>query len=73
MPALAPTRPERYLTVADEAVTAMVDPPFDDLQARARAGLLISACAPGPLVTGETPRIEAMAQVLIVSATAVRT
>jgi AcrR family transcriptional regulator len=82
--ALAPTQPERYLTVANEAVTAMVEPlvpvyrklGFDDLGARARASLLISGlrglCL-DRLVTGDTARIEAAAQVLIDGATAVRT
>lgn len=78
---LAPTQPERYAEVAAEAVTAMVEPlvpvyrglGFGDLDARARASLLISGlrglCL-DRIVTGDVPRIEAAAGALIDSATA---
>jgi AcrR family transcriptional regulator len=78
---LAPTQPDRYASVATEAVTAMVDPlvpvyralGFDDLDARARASLLISGlrglCL-DRIVTGDVPRIEAAARVLINTASA---
>lgn len=77
---LAPTQPDRYAAVAEEAVTAMVDPlvvvydglGFDDLEARARASLLISGlrglCL-DRLVTGDTERIDAAASTLIATAT----
>lgn len=77
---LAPTQPDRYAGVADEAVTAMVDPlvpvyrdlGMDELDARARASLLISGlrglCL-DRLVTGDVPRTEAAARALIDTAT----
>lgn len=77
---LAPTQPDRYASVAAEAVTAMVDPlvpvfrdlGFADLEARAHASLLISGlrglCL-DRIVTGDIPRIEAAARALITTAT----
>ncbi|GAB3302022.1 TetR/AcrR family transcriptional regulator [Parasphingorhabdus pacifica] len=81
---LAPTQPDRYASVAAEAVNAMVDPlvpvyrdlGFDDLDARAHASLLISGlrglCL-DRLVTGDIPRIEAAARTLIATATTLPT
>lgn len=78
---LAPTQPDLYGTVADESVTAMVDPlvpvyrnlGYDDLDARARASLLISGlrglCL-DRIATGDVPRTDAAARVLIATATA---
>lgn len=77
---LAPTQPDRYAAVAAEAVTAMVDPlvpvyrdlGFEDLEARARASLLISGLrglCMDRIVTGDVPRIEAAASTLIATAT----
>lgn len=77
---LAPTQPDRYASVAAEAVTTMVDPlvpvyrnlGFEDLEARARASLLISGlrglCL-DRIVTGDIPRIETAARTLINTAT----
>lgn len=79
--ALAPTQPERYLTVAREAITAMVDPlvpvyrklGYAEPDAAARASLLISGlrglCL-DRIVTGDEERIEIAARALIATAVA---
>ncbi|WP_409464785.1 TetR/AcrR family transcriptional regulator [Amycolatopsis sp. GA6-003] len=79
--ALAPTQPERYLEVAREAITAMVEPlvpvyrklGHPEPEAAARASLLISGlrglCL-DRMVTGDEERIEVAAGALIAAAVA---
>ncbi|MFD2474647.1 TetR/AcrR family transcriptional regulator [Amycolatopsis silviterrae] len=79
--ALAPTQPERYLEVAREAITAMMEPlvpvyrklGYDEREAAARASLLISGlrglCL-DRIVTGDEERIEVAAAALIATAVA---
>lgn len=77
---LAPTRPEQYQTLAEEAVRAMVDPIADvyrrfglaELDAHARATLLVSGLrglCQDRMVTGDVDRTDTAATLLIDTAT----
>ncbi|MDR7301124.1 TetR/AcrR family transcriptional regulator [Haloactinomyces albus] len=81
---LAPTQPDQYHSLADEAVHAMVDPIAQtyrrlgvaDLDAQARATLLVSGLrglCQDRMITGDIERTDTAAHLLIHTATALPT